>query len=78
MSAYGERIVRVEVELIELKKAFEEHKDQTARNFKSLSEKLDELLVIRHKGAGVLWLLGGAGMSGIFIMITQALSWFRS
>lgn len=65
MSAYGERIARMEVEVQELKKAFHEHKEETNRRLDSVDGKLDELLALRNKGAGVVWLVSGLIGTGI-------------
>lgn len=52
-------MARVEVEVQALKREFQEHKEETAKNFEDVNKKLDKLLELRNKGAGVLWLLGG-------------------
>lgn len=77
MSAYGERIASMEIEVRELKREFQEHKRETAENFKDLNHKLDELLALRNKGAGILWLLGGAGVTGILTIMSQVFHWFK-
>jgi hypothetical protein len=71
-----ERLVSVEVEVKSLRKDFEEHKTNTANDFREVKDKLDELIVIRNKGAGVLWLIGGAGISGLFVIINYISSLF--
>jgi hypothetical protein len=65
MTAYGERIARVEVEVQELKRSFEEHKEQTAAHFTDINKKLDALLALRNKGVGVVWLVSGLVGTGI-------------
>lgn len=84
MTAYGERIARVEVEVQALKQSLEEHKAETARNFlevkaqfASQNVKLDELLALRNKGAGVLWLLGGVISTGIIGVIVELMNWMK-
>ena len=77
MSAYGERIAAMEVEVKALKREFQEHKEQTAENFQNVNKKLDDLLALRNKGAGVLWLVGGAGMTGILTILAQVFHWFK-
>lgn len=76
-SVYGERIARMEVEVRELKREFAEHKDETAKNFENVNKKLDDLLALRNKGAGVLWLLGGAGFTGVLTLMAQLFGWFK-
>lgn len=76
MSAYGERIARVEVEVSELRKAFDEHKEQTSKRFVEISGKLDDLLALRNKGAGVVWLVSGLVGTGIISAILQVFHWF--
>lgn len=85
MTTNAERLVTVEVEVRELKKAFEEHKTQTKENFEEtkseLSEvnrKLDDLLTLRNKGAGIFWLISGLFGAGIVGAFWQFISWIRS
>lgn len=78
MSAYGERIARVEVEVGALRTAFEEHKDATNKRFEEISGKLDELLALRNKGAGVVWLVSGLIGTGIIGGILQLFHTFWS
>lgn len=59
MSPYGERVAAMEVEVKELKAELVEHKELTTDNFKEVNRKLDELLALRNKGAGIFWFLGG-------------------
>lgn len=73
MSEYSERLVRVETEVVALKEAFEEHKEQTRQEFASVNKKLDDLLALRNKGAGVLWFLGAAG-----VIIVELIHYFWS
>lgn len=80
----GERIMGVEVEVRELKKAFDEHKVITANEFqivrgefKNLDTKLDEILALRNKGAGVFWLVSCLVGTGIIGMIVQFVSWVK-
>lgn len=76
--AYGERIARVEVEVQELKREFQEHKKEVNDKLKTMDGKLDDLLALRNKGAGIVWLLSGAGVSGIIAILSQVFHWFRS
>lgn len=83
ISVYGERIARMEVEVQELKEAFREHKEDMAKNFAEVkhqfteqNQKLAELLALRNKGAGVLWLIGGICSTGILTIFAQFFHWF--
>ena len=63
----GERMARVEVEVITLKESLDEHKKETVKQFSDINTKLDDLLTLRNKGAGVFWLvssLTGVGLIG--------------
>lgn len=71
MSAYGERIASMEVEVRELKKAFNDHKADTNKRFEEISDKLDALLALRNKGAGVVWLVSGLVGTGIIGGVIQ-------
>lgn len=84
MTAYGERIARVEVEVQALKQSLEEHKAETARNFQEVKDrfttqdkKLDELLALRNKGAGVLWLIGGVVSTGLMGVVVEIVNWLK-
>ena len=62
-----ERMARVEVEVIALKESLDEHKKQTVEQFTDIGKKLDDLLTLRNKGAGVFWLISclmGVGFIG--------------
>lgn len=61
----------MEVEVQELRKAFEEHKVTTNKRFEEISGKLDELLTLRNKGAGVVWLVSGLIGTGLIGGIIQ-------
>lgn len=72
MSAYGERIARMEVEVQELKRSFSEHKEATEKRFDEINEKLDSLLTLRSKGMGAFWLaslLFGTGIIGAMVKL---------
>lgn len=76
MTAYGERIASMEVEVRELKAAFHTHKEETNIAMKGLNDKLDELLALRNKGAGVVWLISGLIGTGIMGACIQFFKWF--
>ena len=65
----AERTARVEVEVLALKESLDEHKKETEKQFSDIVTKLDSLLALRNKGAGVFWLisslLGVAVISGV-------------
>lgn len=42
-----------------------------------LSSKIDELLSLKHKGAGAFWLFGIIFGSGIIAAATAIVSWFK-
>lgn len=71
MSVYGERIVRVETELVDLRKAFEDHKLMTNVRFAEISTKLDLLLALRNKGMGIVWLFSGLFGTGFVAGMIQ-------
>lgn len=48
-----------------------------AEAVKSIDGKLTELLELKHKGAGALWLIGLLGMSAIVAALTAVWHWFR-
>lgn len=59
MSPYGERVAAMEVEVKELKAELIEHKDLTAASFREVNRKLDTLIALRNKGAGIFWFISG-------------------
>lgn len=61
----------MEVEVQELRKAFEEHKETTNKRFEEISGKLDELLTLRNKGAGVVWLVSGLMGTGVLATLLE-------
>lgn len=74
MITQAERIARVEVEIKAVNDVLIEHKDETQKRFvevngqfNSVNTKLDELLALRNKGAGVFWMVSslmGVGLVG--------------
>ena len=67
MSAYGERIARLEERVEKLEEAMGRVED-----------KLDQLLTLKDKGAGAFWLVGIIAGSGVVTLLVNALHWFRS
>lgn len=67
MSTQAERMTRVEVEVLALKTSFDDHKKETEKQFSDINSKLDSLLALRNKGAGIVWLISsmmGVGLIG--------------
>lgn len=58
----GERLVRVEEQVNELRDKVD-----------SLEKKIDELLILRYKGAGAFWLASALIGTGIIGAVTQLL-----
>jgi hypothetical protein len=74
----GERLAGMEVQVRELKEQFTEHQKATDRKFDEVNQKLDDLLALRNKGAGVFWLISTLVGAGIVGGALQILEWFRS
>lgn len=62
MNVYGERLVRVEEQVNDLRDKVD-----------SMEGKLDELLALRYKGAGAFWLAAALLGTGIIGSIAQIL-----
>lgn len=67
----------MEVEVRELKKAFEEHKEETRGELSKVNEKLDDLLALRNKGAGIFWVASGLLGTGIVTAFWQFINWLK-
>ena len=72
MSTQGERLARMEVEVMALKDSLDEHKVDTKEKFEEvrkdlegINSKMDDLLALRNKGAGVFWLIASLIGTGI-------------
>lgn len=78
MTTQSERLVSVEVEVRELKKAFEEHKAETRQDLTEIKSQLTDLLELKNKGMGAFWLASAVVGSGIVSLIWQFIGWFRS
>lgn len=61
-----ERLTRVEEQVNELRKKVD-----------SMDTKLDELLVLRNKGAGVFWFLSLVVGTGLVSLVYQIMTYFR-
>lgn len=73
VSIYGERIARVEVEVAELKKSFDEFKDDTKEQFMSVNTKLDVLLKSHDKGSGIISFLGWIAGPSLLLGVIEVL-----
>jgi hypothetical protein len=83
MTTPGERMVRVETQVNELRENFDKMSIKidsldTKMNVKidTLDTKLDDLLALRNKGAGVLWVLSGLIGTGVLGGIAELFHWF--
>jgi hypothetical protein len=64
--AQGERIMALEVRV-----------EDVLRNQQEITDKLDDLLAMRHKGLGAFWLASALFGTGIVGFAIQFLSWIR-
>lgn len=62
----GERLARVEEQVDELRKKVD-----------SMDIKLDALLALRNKGAGVFWFLSVVVGTGLVSLVYQIMTYFR-
>ena len=71
-SPYGERIVRLEEQVRHLRE------DVTQMNIKmeKIDEKLTELLQLKHKGAGALWLISAVAAIACAELIRFGFNYF--
>lgn len=67
MSEYGDRMVRVEEQVNELKDKVAKIDDK----IDALDKKLDSLIDLRNKGAGMLWLISGLIGTGLIGAVIQ-------
>ena len=67
----SDRMTRVEVEVIALKDSLDAHKKDVIDKFDSVNVKLDDLLALRNKGAGVLWLISTITTLGVIGGLTE-------
>lgn len=64
MSAYGERIARLEERVSELDSRMER-----------IEQKLDALLELKNKGAGAFWLMSLIVGSGVLGLVIEGVKW---
>lgn len=77
MSIYGERIATLEVEMREQRKSFDDFKHDTNVRLDSMDAKLDELLELRNKGAGIFLVVSGIIGTGVMGVVYAVIQWFR-
>lgn len=75
MSVYGERIMRLETEVTELRIRAEENKLTNDKQFAEVNQKLDALLTLRDKGIGAFWLASVVVGTGIAGALWAAFNW---
>lgn len=59
----------MEVEVYALKESLDEHKQETAKGFLEVNNKLDDLLALRNKGVGAFWLASSLMGTGVLSFI---------
>lgn len=72
MGQQSERLAVVETEVRTVKEELHEHKIETRQQLEIVNKKLDDLLTLKNKGAGVFWLVSaivGSGLIGILVTI---------
>ena len=75
MTSQVERLARVEQQVRALTENFNDHKKDTDERFDKIDKKLDDLLALRNKGAGVFWLISSLIGTGIVGALYQFGSW---
>ncbi len=73
MTTQAERIASVESEVRGLSRRI----DKVEGTLTDMDKKLDDLLVLRYKGAGAFWLASALVGTGIVGFFTQILNWFK-
>lgn len=77
MTTPGERIVRVETELRLLKETVDKNITHVDEEFVELHKKMDDILALRNKGAGIFWLISCVVGTGLVGIILQVIGWFK-
>ena len=78
MSTQAERLARVEEQVKALTDKVEDHRKDADERFDKIDQKLDELIAIRNKGAGLIWLLGTGFIGGVYAFIDLIFSGYCS
>lgn len=73
MTSQAERLARVEEQVKALTDTVNRNQKEADERFNGIDEKLDALLALRNKGAGIIWLLGTGFIGGVYWLI----DWFR-
>lgn len=53
------------------------HAEETRSEYQSVSAKLDNLLTLKHKGMGAIWLASALIGSGIIGLVSMFVSWVK-
>jgi len=78
MSTIEERIAVLETKVESLSASFLKHAEDTRAEAASLETKLDDLLALKNKGMGAVWLITALVGSGILGLISTLVQWARS
>lgn len=70
----NERLATLESEMRQVLEVQREFRSDV----KDINGKLDELLGLRNKGAGIFWLMTTLAGTGILTMVYQFLDWFKN
>lgn len=68
----------MEVELHETRKAFDDFKRSTNERLDRIDGKLDELLELRNKGAGMFLVVSAIIGTGVMGLVYTLIQWFRN
>lgn len=73
MTTQVERLARVEERLQSLTDTVDRNQRDADERLEAIDKKLDDLLALRNKGAGIIWLLGTGFIGGVYWFI----DWLR-
>lgn len=77
MSTVEERIAVLETKVSLLSAQVVSHAEETRNEYSSLSAKLDDILALKNKGMGAVWLASALIGSGIIGLVSMAINWLR-
>ena len=69
MTTQAERLARVEEQMKALTVVVERNQKDADERLEKIDKKLDDLLAIRNKGAGVIWLFGTGFIGSVYALI---------
>lgn len=69
-----ERLTTVEAGVREVKEEMEEMKARQMTFYEDTTKKLDELIALRNKGAGIFWLINAIFTTGL---VGALITWWR-